>query len=198
VAADPWLVPITNLRRTIGSRRQETRSGPVGELAVAGTKVEANSVAEAVASLDSIDGGIQVTAVVTAPWVGECRRCLKPVQGKLRCDVREVYRQRAEDESPEDDEETYPLKGEQLDLSPLVRDALLLELPIAPLCGEDCQGLCPTCGADLNGGPCTCAEVATDPRWSVLDSLKTDPGAASGELSSLVGEGGTTRSSGSA
>ena len=52
------------------------------------------------------------------------------------------------------DEDTYPLEGDQLDLRPLVRDALLLELPLAPLCREDCRGLCAECGADLNLGPC--------------------------------------------
>ena len=62
------------------------------------------------------------------------------------------------------DEDTYPLEGDQLDLRPLVRDALLLELPLAPLCREDCRGLCAECGADLNLGPCQC-RPALDARW---------------------------------
>jgi uncharacterized protein len=55
-------------------------------------------------------------------------------------------------------------------LRPLVRDALLLELPLAPLCREDCRGLCAHCGADLNDGPCDCAPPR-DPRWDALDVL---------------------------
>ena len=54
------------------------------------------------------------------------------------------------------DEEAYPLTGDELDLEPLARDAVLLELPLAPLCSEDCRGLCPQCGANWNTEPCDC------------------------------------------
>ncbi|HET9075532.1 MAG TPA: DUF177 domain-containing protein [Acidimicrobiales bacterium] len=172
MTTNPWLVPITNLRRSHGNRREECRSGRVGELRVADSVVGANETVEADAVLDSVDGGIEVTASVTAPWTGECRRCLKPVGGVVRARVREVYRPRPPGEAPDEDEETYPLSGELLDLRPLVRDAVLLELPIAPLCRPDCAGLCPSCGADLNDGPCGCPPPAADPRWAALDALR--------------------------
>ena len=181
--ADPWLVPVTTLRRQPGARREERRAGWIGELSVAGSVVPAGAVAVADAILDSIDGGIEVAASVRAPWQGECRRCLRPISGELWCDVRELYRARAGHEAADPDEDTYPLEGELLDLAPLVRDALLLELPLAPLCREDCRGLCPTCGADLNSGPCECAPTSGDPRWGVLDALRAlDPVDAVGAV----------------
>jgi uncharacterized protein len=125
-----------------------------------------------VATFDSVDGGIEVTGVVTASWLGECRRCLAPLGGELRCEVREMYRPRPDGEPPDEDEETYPLSGEQLDLAPLVNDALLLELPIAPLCRDTCAGLCPICGADLNEAPCGCDRVVADARWEALEALR--------------------------
>ncbi len=172
MTANPWLVPVTSLRRQPGARREERRAGGVGELKVAGSVVPATAEVVADLLLDSISGGIEVTASILAPWQGECRRCLRPIEGELQCEVRELYRPRAEHEPPDADEETYPLTGDHLDLRPLVRDALLLELPLAPLCREDCLGLCPTCGADLNRGECGCAPSATDPRWAALDSLR--------------------------
>lgn len=207
VAQNPWLVPITTLKRSPGTRRVERRSGRVGDLSVAGSVVPANAEVTADAVLDAVVGGIEVTADISAPWLGECRRCLKPVEGRLEVHVRELYRRHEDTHAhrrahghghgggtgpvtgqgqheherghtvDEEDEETYPLRGEMLDLQPLVRDALLLELPLAPLCSEDCKGLCPNCGADLNDGPCSCDTRPADPRWSVLDSLKDDPGA---------------------
>jgi uncharacterized protein len=60
-----------------------------------------------------------------------------------------------------------------LDLESLARDAVMLELPLAPLCSEDCLGLCPQCGANRNETSCTCV-IAGDPRWSALDALR-DP-----------------------
>lgn len=180
MSTNPWLVPITNLRRSIGNRLHEQRYGRVGELRVADTRMPDTAEVDADVVLDSVDGGIEVSATVVAPWEGECRRCLKPVGGQLRCEVRELYRPRPPGEPPNEDEETYPLSGEMLDLRPLVRDAVLLELPIAPLCRADCAGLCPTCGADLNEGECGCAPVSADPRWAALDVLReaggTDPG----------------------
>jgi uncharacterized protein len=178
MTAGPWLVPVTTLRRSPGTRREENRSGRVGELRVAGSVVPGDAQVEAVATLDSVVGGVEVTAIVSAPWRGECRRCLAPVDGELRCQVREMFRARREGEPSDKDEDTYPLGVDHLDLQPLVRDALLLELPIAPLCHPNCRGLCPTCGADLNKGPCQCAEQPSDPRWSVLDALKAAPGEA--------------------
>lgn len=180
MTTNPWLVSITNLRRSIGNRVHEQRSGRLGELRVADSHMPENAQVTADVVLDSVDGGIEAGAVVTAPWVGECRRCLQPVGGELRCEVRELYRPRPSGEPPEQDEETYPLRGEMIDLRPLVRDAILLEMPIAPLCREDCAGLCPTCGADLNDGKCDCPPAVGDPRWAALDVLRdpggTDPG----------------------
>lgn len=174
--ADPWLVPITNLRRSVGAAREEQRSGRVGELRVAESTVDADARATATTVLRSVDGGIEVTAVVEAPWEGECRRCLEPLSGQLRSEVRELYRPRSPGDAGEDqDEDTYPLKGEQLDLKPLVRDALLLELPLAPLCRPDCRGLCPVCGGNLNVDPCSCEQASVDPRWAALDVLAAEP-----------------------
>jgi uncharacterized protein len=178
MSTNPWLVPITTLRRSIGNRRTEHRHARIGRLKVADSSVEADDYVDADAILDAVDGGVEVTATIAAPWHGECRRCLKPVGGTLRAEVREMYRPRAAREAVDEDEETYPLSGEQLDLRPLVRDTILLDLPIAPLCRPDCQGLCPTCGADLNDGPCSCPRPAGDPRWAVLDSLKESADSA--------------------
>ncbi len=191
MSANPWLVPVTALRRQPGTRRAERRAGRIGELSVASSVVPADAEAVAVAVLDSILGGIEVAADIRAPWQGECRRCLRPLTGELHCEVRELYRPREEEggkggatrhvaraghgdhglPDADLDEDTYPLEGDQLDLRPLVRDALLLELPLAPLCHEDCRGLCPQCGADLNAGPCDCT-VSRDARWEVLDALR--------------------------
>ncbi len=108
---------------------------------MAASVVPADAEAVADAVLDSVDGGIEVTATVSAPWKGECRRCLKPVDGRLRCEVREMYRPRAAHERPEDDEETYAAAtSDHLDLEPLVRDALLLELPSPRCAGRTAWG----------------------------------------------------------
>jgi uncharacterized protein len=119
-------------------------------------------------TLASYAGGIMVTGTVSAPWQGECRRCGGPVEGRVVAEVLERY---APVGASDRDEEAYPLTGDELDLEPLARDAILLELPLAPLCTEDCKGLCPTCGANRNTESCDCSPPA-DPRWAALDILR--------------------------
>ena len=165
MAQGPFVVSVGALLRAPGDRRREVRSGPLPGLRVTGSAVPEDAEVAVEVTLDAVPGAIVATGRVTAPWVGECRRCLAEASGTIAVDVREVF----EDEP--DPDQTYPLEGDRLDLEPLARDTVLLELPLAPLCREDCAGICPTCGADRNVAPCQCVVAPKDPRWAALDAL---------------------------
>jgi uncharacterized protein len=182
MTTDPFTVPITGLRRTPGAHRHERRQGiisgadgPGRPLGVSGSHVVAGAPIVVDADLLVVDGGIEVAGEITARWEGDCRRCLRPVGGEIAAPVRELYRQRLPGEPADADEETYPLGVDTLDLRPLARDAVLLNLPLAPLCRPDCAGLCPACGVDRNDGGCACPSPPADPRWAALDILR-EPG----------------------
>ena len=137
----------------------------VDGLEVTGSAVPAGAPVTADVTLESVLGGVSVTGTITAPWAAVCRRCLAPAAGTVVVPVREIYTDGG------DGDETYPLEGDDLDLEPLVHDAVLLELPPAPLCRADCAGLCPTCGVNRNDGECGC-RPEPDPRWAALDVLR--------------------------
>ena len=101
---------------------------------------------------------------------GECRRCLTPVEAPVRADIGALFAQGAD---AEDDPDCYAVSPDArvIDLIPAVREELALAAPEFLLCREDCKGLCPRCGRDLNSGPCDCPPV-TDPRWAGLSGLK--------------------------
>jgi uncharacterized protein len=166
----PFVVQVAALRKTAGATRHEVRRGVIDDLDLAsvGVAVPAGRPVEVDLVLSSYPGGITATGTVSAPWVGECRRCGGPAGGTLVAEVRERF---APAGGTDGDEEAYPLTGDELDLEPLARDAVLLELPLAPLCTPDCLGLCPQCGTNWNLGPCTC-RPAGDPRWAALDTLR--------------------------
>lgn len=114
----------------------------------------------------------------------ECDRCLKPVdldlEGRLQLMVIERKERPAkgaeaadERELTEDELGVLEVAGESLETTPIVREQILLELPAKPLCREDCAGLCPTCGADLNLGACGCEARAVDPRWAALEAVRS-------------------------
>lgn len=98
----------------------------------------------------------------------ECRRCLAPSSAPVAEEAAFVFAE-ADDEEVDDDPDVYQLdpKTRELDLRPAVREQWLLAVPAFVECRPDCAGLCPTCGADLNAGPCAC-QPAADPRWDAL------------------------------
>ena len=106
-----------------------------------------------------------------------CSRCLEP----FRMPVDEPFDTRfhpasempteEERELEEEDVDTSYYRDDQIDLNELLREQFYLALPMKPLCVEDCKGLCPQCGTNLNAGSCTCAAVWEDPRLAPLKGL---------------------------
>jgi uncharacterized protein len=135
------------------------------DLGVVASQVDPDQDVEADLVLEAISGGVIVTGTVDVPWKGECRRCLRPVAGRVRLRVRELF---ADDD---EDPDAYPLAGDEIDLEPMLRDAAAGALPLAPLCEEGCRGPAPDqfpTGADAE------EKAARDPRWAALDELDLD------------------------
>ncbi|MBT1166449.1 YceD family protein [Bifidobacterium simiarum] len=138
-------------------------------------------------SIDSIVDGLLLNATISAPYVGECSRCLKELTGELNVPVTAFFpyapdehkRNRHDDEEveiiagEEEGGDTYPLAGGNtfMDIEALLRDNLAEAMPLQPLCRPDCRGLCPQCGVDLNEQPDHEHET-TDIRWGALEALK--------------------------
>ena len=80
-----------------------------------------------------------------------------------------------------DDEDASVMEGECIDLEPLVRDEVLLDLPFMPLCRADCLGLCAECGVDLNDDPEHEHADRTDPRWAALAGWRSDAAGEEGQ-----------------
>ena len=175
----PFLVHASSLRKVAGTVRHEERRGVIDDLATVSVAVPEGAEVDARVTLSSYPGGVMATGRVSAPWQGECRRCGGVVTGAVEAEVRERYVIEGADgptgARAGDDDDAYVLADDILDLEPLARDAVLLELPLAPLCKEYCLGLCPQCGTNLNLETCSCA-LPADPRWSALDVLRDGEG----------------------
>ena len=127
------------------------------------------------------DSGVRVTGRLSATGTGQfywhgrisgdvtmdCRRCLKEAHGHVEDESHIIYSE--PDELTEDDPDVYPIEAgaNELDLRPAIREEWLLAQPRYVLCRDDCKGLCPRCGKDLNEGPCDCPPQ-TDSRWDSL------------------------------
>jgi len=136
------------------------------------------SPAQIAGEVSRVEGGHALTARLAWDGVLECSRCLAPYDFSPREDFSLVlYPRQAIPESE------LSLDAKDLDASfyddpnvpvaPIVEERIQMAIPMKPLCREDCKGLCPECGADLNAGACSCAETRVDPRWGSLAALKS-------------------------
>lgn len=159
---------VADLLRRTGEAREEHVESVLDGLAVSTSRVPEGQPVRLEGRLESVNEGVVLRGTVRAPWTGECRRCLRPVVGELAVDVMEVF----EDEPTEG--ETSKLDGVQIDLEPVVREAVLLDLPLAPICRDDCAGLCAECGALLDEVDCGHGVGDVDPRWGALSEIRFD------------------------
>jgi uncharacterized protein len=162
----PFIVDVADLIHRPGARRTETRTGTTGAMQVAETLVADGATLTVEARLEPVGSGVLATGWAAVLWNSNCRRCAVPVSGTTKSPFQEEF-----DADAAVDGDTYPMKHDQVDLELVSREAILLDLPLAPLCREDCAGLCLTCGTDLNEGACDCAPSSADPRWSALSAL---------------------------
>ncbi len=159
-----FLVSVAQIAKAPGSRREVHFHGELDGLEVSGSRVPEADPVDVSVVLESVSEGILVSGTVRTRYVGECRRCLGAAGGDLEIAIRELCT-----ENPTD-EESYPLGTGILDLAPIVHDACILALPLAPLCSEECRGICPECGANRNLEQCSCV-LEGDPRWDALKLL---------------------------
>ena len=129
---------------------------------------------------------VRASGELEAEVEAECDRCLRPVVVRVASEFDQRYAWEGADPSrargvrgeeialTEPELDLAKLEGSVLDTRELAREQLELATPIRTICAEACAGLCPTCGADLNAGPCGCAETEVDPRWDALRRMMSD------------------------
>jgi len=139
------------------------------DLGIAVIGVPPGSPIELDLRLESVVEGVLVSGTASVQVRGECVRCLGEVSDQLEVDIQELYVYPGVEHY---DELASRLEGDLIDLEPLLRDEVVLDLPFQPLCRDDCLGLCVECGANLNDDPDHRHEAALDHRWEVLRGLE--------------------------
>ncbi len=130
--------------------------------------------------LEAVTEGVLVTGTVSGETEGQCSRCLEPVDGTVTVFLTELFAYPdSETEQTTDADDVHRLVDDRLDLEQSIIDAVALELPMSPLCSEDCEGLCPECGVRLAVAEPGHAHEQIDPRWAALRDKFGAPGDAS-------------------
>ena len=156
-------------RRPGALKRVRTSVDAPAGLGIGVIGVPPGSAVELDLRLESVVEGVLVTGAATVEVHGECVRCLSAIVDQMEIDVQELF---VYPGSEAKEDEAGRLDGDLIDLEPLLRDAVVLDLPFQPLCAPDCAGLCPQCGVNLNDQPEHSHKAPPDPRWAVLGQFE--------------------------
>jgi len=177
----PFVVDTRDLGRRAGAMKEIQRRVPAPAGLGSGlAKVPEGTDVDLDLRLESVVEGVFVSGTARVDVVAECARCLEPVTWDETADIEELFVHPPQDahghvtpEADDDDDAPPSIEGDLIDLEATMRDAVVLTLPIAPVCREDCAGLCTECGARLDDDPGHSHET-TDPRWAALSALLDD------------------------
>jgi DUF177 domain-containing protein len=161
----PLILRAGVLQRYLSSRETYTAETYLSDVRVVDTCIDSKEPIVFRGTLAPIHNGVVVSGELTATWAAECRRCNAAVSQQIQWDFSELFA------TEPTEGESYPLGDESIDLQAMVRDQAILQLPLAPVCRDDCAGICSNCGVDRNSESCSCGAGATDPRWDVLNDL---------------------------
>jgi uncharacterized protein len=170
----PLVVNAAELLRQPGTSRTIDLEVPLQALGVDDPRLDGDVSVRVV--LESTFDRLLARGELAVDHRDTCSRCLVPIDGRLGTVADEQYLDAPPPDDPDDDEflDSFQIEHGQVDLGPMVRESLLLAIPDAPLCRDDCRGLCPVCGADLNTSTCDCQTAVPDERWAMLDQLRDD------------------------
>jgi len=174
-------VGVSALRRHPGERVRVLRDVDLAGIEVSTAEVPVDRRCRLDVVLESLSDGVTLIGTLEVPWHGPCRRCLEDTEGTTVVDLREVFSDKAARSDPAASSDPtaagtgdlLPIDGDVVDLTPIVHDAAVLALPIAPLCRADCPGPDPEHFPVITGVD---EERPVDPRWSALDELRFDQG----------------------
>lgn len=111
---------------------------------------------------------LRLTGTVQTVYSTCCSRCLKPLEVDLTADADVIL---SRDGDAQDVDDVFPIEGAEIEVEDVLIPALILQVDMTYLCKEDCKGLCPSCGCDLNESVCSCGSKQVDPRMAVLAKL---------------------------
>jgi len=160
--ATPFQIPVSDLLHDTGRRRTVHVDASV-DWALELSSVEPEPPLHASVVLEAVAGGLVARGRIGFTASHSCNRCTTGWTEELEIEMTELLGADPDDE--------YPLEGEVADLERPLRDAVLLALPLVPLCRPDCAGLCAVCGADLNTAPCSGHEDESDSPFAALRGL---------------------------
>jgi uncharacterized protein len=168
------IVDLSSILGETGTTMDVDGDVPLESMIVGDVEIDFSAAPSIRVTITNAGEVILLTGSVEATVRLECARCLEPFDFPLTGAIDAVISVTDDAEQRGEEQEWYPLEGETVDLLPAAESALRVEVPFAPVHDEECRGICPTCGCDLNRDRCTCerqAEGSENPFASLKELL---------------------------
>ena len=163
-------INIASVLRYDGASKEFSGDVELGNLDYMGSTLSFKEPVLIKGKVYNIGGALEIKAEITGEYTSECSRCGQMVTGKLAGELFESI----DSDLTDVDEECITVSGNVIDISGSIDACIYEQLPMQPLCKEDCKGLCPVCGIDLNKNECNCDDTVYDPRFAIFRNLSKE------------------------
>ncbi len=165
------LLDVEQLKKDKGRRMRVSFEETLPPIAAEGGKINRTKPARFELLLTNIGNAITVEGTINVEFAVRCDRCLKEFTCSMAAGFAETYYDAAQPPPGGAEEDWIPYSGDSIDITPEAKSAITVNLPMRFICLEDCRGLCPVCGTDLNKEQCKCNRDQVDPRLAKLQEL---------------------------
>jgi uncharacterized protein len=175
-AQSSFRVNLHELPRRAGEMREYALNFPTPEsIGIPLLEIPKGEILDIKFRAESVDDGVLITGAISSTAKGECGRCLDPLVVEIRQNFQELFLYQSRvSENPEEDDDLFSLDGDIADIEIPIRDAVILSMPINPLCEDNCEGLCAGCGEKWSGLAEDHSHESVDPRWTGLAGWKPE------------------------
>lgn len=163
-------INIASVIRNDGASKQFSGNVELGNVSFMGSTLDFRSPIEVSGTVRNVGGTLEVSGCINGEYFTECSRCGAEVREELYAELFESI----DDDFQDLDEECIVITGNIMDISGSVEASIFGNIPMQFLCREDCKGLCPKCGTDLNKNECNCEEAEYDPRFAIFRNLSKE------------------------
>ena len=163
-------INIASVLKNDGASKMFSGDVELGTFDYMGSTLAFEKPVRVVGKVFNIGGTLEISAEIKGEYTTECSRCGEKVEAELSAELFESI----DDEFSDIDEECIVVSGNVIDISGSIEACIFNSIPLQFLCREDCKGLCPQCGTDLNKNECNCEDEVYDPRFAIFRNLSKE------------------------